>query len=656
MADAKTLSRPLTKSRFKLAVECPRKLTYQAQPSRYPTTDSQDEFAEQRRLSGHAVGELARRMYPETINITARERADQLAETAALISRDEVTVAEGTFTVDNLLVRVDLLVKKGRDVRLIEVKSKSFDSSKNQWFGKGRRVKPDWLPYVQDVAFQTYLLRRIHPDWKVTPVLMLIDPRARCTIEGLGHRIRALESGRTLVVSVDPTLRLDELREPLLQEHDVTEQVASILNGTIASPEGEEAFAEFVSRIAARLERGEEAPPIARSCCKECEYYVEPSQQSAEHRSGWAECMSQLIGREVTIPREESVFGLFDDKARLGLAQLKRGRLLLTELDLGPLEAVDASDRISRSERQHMQVESLRAGGPRRVLRSGPLRRALSTLRFPLHFIDFETAQPVLPFHGGCRPNQRLLFQFSHHVLSEAGELTHSECLVDTPGVPPSAPVVRALIAALASDNGTVLHWHRYESTILDSLSRDLTEGAERDRVELINSISNLKTRLFDLGGTVADFAFFANTGGSSSIKDVLPAVLEQSEHLRARYRRPVYASRNFPVNWVWLQLEGDRVLDPYMLLVRAEAASEPPGTRLADATTPSVVHEGGGAALAYATLQQPHLPETDRARLRRQLLRYCELDTLAMVMAFEALREWVSAPREKAHAPSAGV
>jgi len=35
-------------------------------------------------------------------------------------------------------------------------------------------------------------------------------------------------------------------------------------------------------------------------------------------------------------------------------------------------------------------------------------------------------------------------------------------------------------------------------------------------------------------------------------------------------------------------------------------------------------------------------LPADERRRLERQLKLYCELDTLAMVMVYEALQEWV--------------
>jgi len=55
-----------------------------------------------------------------------------------------------------------------------------------------------------------------------------------------------------------------------------------------------------------------------------------------------------------------------------------------------------------------------------------------------------------------------------------------------------------------------------------------------------------------------------------------------------------------------------------------------------------NVVANGGAAIIAYAELQRPDLPPPQRHRLKQQLLRYCELDTLAMVMVYQALAAWV--------------
>jgi hypothetical protein len=54
-------------------------------------------------------------------------------------------------------------------------------------------------------------------------------------------------------------------------------------------------------------------------------------------------------------------------------------------------------------------------------------------------------------------------------------------------------------------------------------------------------------------------------------------------------------------------------------------------------------IAEGGAAAAAFARLQFECLTEQQRSNIKNALLRYCELDTLAMVMIVEAWREWAS-------------
>ena len=49
---------------------------------------------------------------------------------------------------------------------------------------------------------------------------------------------------------------------------------------------------------------------------------------------------------------------------------------------------------------------------------------------------------------------------------------------------------------------------------------------------------------------------------------------------------------------------------------------------------------ERGAAMTAYAHLQHVDLESAERDALSQGLLRYCELDTLAMVMVIEVLRE----------------
>jgi hypothetical protein len=53
------------------------------------------------------------------------------------------------------------------------------------------------------------------------------------------------------------------------------------------------------------------------------------------------------------------------------------------------------------------------------------------------------------------------------------------------------------------------------------------------------------------------------------------------------------------------------------------------------------VIANGGAAATAYARLQFEEMGAEPRQKICKALLRYCELDTLAMVMIVEAWKEF---------------
>jgi hypothetical protein len=126
----------------------------------------------------------------------------------------------------------------------------------------------------------------------------------------------------------------------------------------------------------------------------------------------------------------------------------------------------------------------------------------------------------------------------------------------------------------------------------------------------------------------------------------VLPALFESSGFLRRTYGQPVYGtermpSLNFtaPVTW-WREQDG-RVLDPYDLLPPVFPDVERADQDALDAGLGSTLQEGGAAMAAYARLQFEDLGEGQRIAIEQALLRYCELDTLAMVMVVQAWGEW---------------
>src|SRR6185436_18036832 len=55
------------------------------------------------------------------------------------------------------------------------------------------------------------------------------------------------------------------------------------------------------------------------------------------------------------------------------------------------------------------------------------LHAQLGAIRYPVHFLDFETCNPALPVIPGTHPFQQVPFQWSDHVLEANGDMRHSE-------------------------------------------------------------------------------------------------------------------------------------------------------------------------------------------------------------------------------------
>ena len=107
--------RYLTKSRFNLAVECPRKLFYTGKKDIYQDAMAEDKFLEMLAEGGYQVGALAKLRYPDGIEIRETEHAAAESATQALMERDHVVLFEPAIRVGNFFIRIDVLVKDGNN-------------------------------------------------------------------------------------------------------------------------------------------------------------------------------------------------------------------------------------------------------------------------------------------------------------------------------------------------------------------------------------------------------------------------------------------------------------------------------------------------------------------------------------------------------------
>jgi hypothetical protein len=151
---------------------------------------------------------------------------------------------------------------------------------------------------------------------------------------------------------------------------------------------------------------------------------------------------------------------------------------------------------------------------------------------------------------------------------------------------------------------------------------------------------------MVDLCALVEGCYYDPRMAGSNSLKKVLPAVLRRSERLRAKYSEPIYGapggipSLNFE-DWRWIQPDdAGEPIDPYRLL--------PPLFEDLDVGALDLVLEadeiadGGAAMTAYARMQFAEMTAVERSAVAGALLKYCELDTMAMVFLYEHFRELI--------------
>jgi hypothetical protein len=203
----------------------------------------------------------------------------------------------------------------------------------------------------------------------------------------------------------------------------------------------------------------------------------------------------------------------------------------------------------------------------------------LSTLTFPVYHLDFETFQQAVPQWSGISPYQQIPFQYSLHIEHIDGTLEHREFLAPA-GADPRYALAQQLTQDIP-DNVTVLAYNMsFEKGVIDKLALSFPDLSEH----LIRIIPNLHDLMvpFQKG-----YYSVPAMNGSYSIKYVLPALVPEMVH-------------------AYKELDG--------------------------------VQNGGEAMNAYAGLAMMEVQEQER--IRRALLEYCKLDTLAMVKVHQKLRE----------------
>lgn len=242
----------------------------------------------------------------------------------------------------------------------------------------------------------------------------------------------------------------------------------------------------------------------------------------------------------------------------------------------GIINIKDIPDDYKMSESQQFQVRAIKENIE--IINKNEIKNFLSDFNYPLYFLDFETYQQAIPEFDGIKAYQQIPFQYSLHILEDENtDLIHKEFLAKE-GTDSRRALAENLVKDIPKDVCTVAYNLGFEKGVIRNLAV---------------LFPNLKDHLMNIHDNMVDIMvpfqkkwYYTNDmKGSYSIKYVLPALFPDNDELN-------YKNLN--------------------------------------------IQNGSMAMNTFETLHEKDNCEIEK--IRKDLLAYCKLDTLAMVRIWEEL------------------
>ncbi len=245
----------------------------------------------------------------------------------------------------------------------------------------------------------------------------------------------------------------------------------------------------------------------------------------------------------------------------------------------GILTVRDIPDDYKLNDRQRIQRDCVTRGEP--YVNREAIQGFLSTLEYPLYYLDFETIAPAIPLFDGVRPYQNVPFQFSLHIVKdEFSKPEHFSFL--TNGTNDPRPALLSELQRVMGNSGSIIAYNK-----------GFEEGCLRDMVttfpEYSDLIDKMCNRLVDLLEPFSKFYYYhPDQKGSASLKAVLPAITGRGyEDLK--------------------------------------------------------INDGQMASVHFLSAMFGDLPEEDKVQVMKNLEEYCGRDTEGMIWVVDKLRELVN-------------
>jgi hypothetical protein len=613
----------MTRHLFGAGLECPVKLYYYRQ--NYPQNQQSRPFIEHAIFNKRLLTALARSVYPDGTYVDEKQVQKAAKKTSQHLQGNEVVLFDAVFEYQNMMARIPIVHKTGNNITVFYIRTKAFDSRKHRITDDEGHINSKWKKYILDLVYQVYLVRKNWPEADIQAMLVMPEKSSNAYTNNLPLLLHPLDN------SVK-TSSFDATNQELLAKLNVSEIVEQLMNESdFAENYLPKSTLKDSLHFFRKIYFGDEKPdPEVGLKCKRCEFRIELDRVNQEN-SGFNECWSSVM--PVENPSDNHIFNLIGPGTNKRLSNGNYDpRDISADSIFSSESIVKTEGRISQEMRQALQIyKSQQQEVPDEIIRP-VLFEELDRWEFPLHFLDFEAGNYAVPVRKGRRPYHLVVFQFSCHTLFSDGRWRHHEWIDDFANDYPNYELIRQLQDVPHIEEGTIVQYSNFERHALTTIRRELTNDfadiPDADNLifwleKIINrhdSSSPQPPYVADLSRLVKNYYYNREMEDSLSIKEVLSSVMSHSSYLKNIYSKP-YSSNNFD-HIIWWQPDGQGgARNPYSILTE---------------TGDSPIRRGTEAMVTYGKMIAQALDPEKYKAYKNALLKYCELDTLAMMMIYQ--------------------
>lgn len=214
------MSKYLTKSDFLISKDCDRKLYYKK--NNYVNNAADDEFMSMLAEGGLLVSYVAKMLFPAGQDVDFKSNEANITMTDKLIKDNKnITLFGAHFRHNLLLTKSDIIVKKGNTITLYDVHSSSFEGEYETFFNKNGTIKADKIGLLEDISFQINILKNKYPDFKIVPILMVLDKTKKSKYPNLMNNFKFEKSTDPESGELIPIIEFTGLKKEIVTDNDL---------------------------------------------------------------------------------------------------------------------------------------------------------------------------------------------------------------------------------------------------------------------------------------------------------------------------------------------------------------------------------------------------------------------------------------------------